>query len=273
MNRGAKLFFNCFTFVFLALTVGAIYVVYSVATDAMKPPLLAPDATEVVPTVAMLDTPTPKPSWTPSITPIPTDTFTPTQTLTFTPSATNTATATPSITYTPSSSATFTPSPTNTLPPPTFTPTKTLTPTPSDTPTFTPSPTGPSPTPTETLTAYPFIVQPGSLILRQNFSNTAGCNWEGIAGQVTTDRGVAVAGVQVRVTGTGMADLSTLSGTNTFYGPSGWEVKVADAVNNAHYQVSLWAKGVQVSPVVDIVFPNSCQQNLATVNFIQTRSF
>jgi hypothetical protein len=37
--------------------------------------------------------------------------------------------------------------------------------------------------------------------------------------------------------------------------------------------VSLWAKGVQVSPVVDIVFPNSCQQNLATVNFIQTRSF
>ncbi|HVO71888.1 MAG TPA: hypothetical protein VMT24_17690, partial [Aggregatilineaceae bacterium] len=125
MSRGEKLFFNCLTFVFLALTVGAIYVVYSVATDAMKPPLLAPDATKVVPTVAMLEAPTAKPSWTPSFTPIPTDTLTPTQTVTFTPSATNTATATPSITYTPSSSPTFTPSPTNTLPPPTFTPTKT----------------------------------------------------------------------------------------------------------------------------------------------------
>jgi hypothetical protein len=273
MKRRRSLLFNCLTFVFLALTVGAIYVVYSIATDALKPPLLAPKATEVIPTVALLEAPTLGPSWTPSITPIPTETFTPTQTLTFTPSATNTATATASITTTPPPSATFTPSPTNTLPPPTFTPTKTLTPTPSDTPTFTPSPTGPSPTPTETLSAHPFIVQPGSLILRQNFSNPAGCNWEGIAGQVTTDRGVAVVGVQVRVTGTGISELSTLSGTNTFYGPSGWEIKVADAVNNGHYQVSLWASGVQVSPVVDIIFPNSCQQNLATVNFIQTRPF
>jgi hypothetical protein len=273
MKRGARLFFNCLTLVFLALTVGAIYLVYSIATDAVKPPLLAPDATEVVPTIAMLDTVTPRPSWTPSVTTMPTDTLTPTQTLTFTPSATNTATATASITTTPPPSPTFTMSPTNTLHPPTFTPTQTLTPTPSDTPTFTPSPTGPSPTPTETLSANPFMVQPGSLILRQNLNTPAGCNWQGVAGQVTTDRGEPIIGVQVRVTGTGISELSTLSGTNTFYGPSGWEIKVADAINNGHYQVSLWAKGVQVSPIVDIVFPSSCQQNLATVNFIQTRPF
>ncbi len=274
MKRGASLFFNCVTFVFFLGTVGAAVVALGIAGGAMDPPFFAPDNTEIPPTVAMLISPTPGPSWTPSNTPVPTSTSTPTATwtptLTSTPTATwtGTATLTPSITTTASITPTFTLSPTNTLPPPTFTPTKTLTPTPSDTPTPTATPTGPTATPTS---QYVFIMQPSSLILRDNFANAAGCAWQGIGGQVTTDRGEPVAGVQVRVTDDTGHALTTLSGTNTLYGPAGWEIVLGSQPSVVHYQVSLWADGIQVSPAVDVLFPGTCQQNLATVNFIRTR--
>lgn len=273
MAQGKNAFFNCMTFVFMALIVVAAFIFYAIATDAMKPPILAPKATEVVPTLAPQITPTPWPSWTPSLTPLPTNTFTPTATLTETPlppTATNTATGTSTITYTPTHTETFTPSPTNTLPPPTATSTKTLTPTPSETPSPTLTPTGPTLTPTS---EFPFMIQPGSGLPRQNFGNPAGCNWQGIAGLVTTDQGEAIAGVEVRVRGDNMAELSTLSGTNLAYGPSGWEVQVATTPNNGRYFVDLWVAGKQVSPTVQIVFPGSCQQNLAMVTFIRTRPF
>lgn len=279
MGRGKNLFFNCMTFVFMGFTVVAAFIFYSIATDALVPSVLAPKETEIVPTVAVYEPPTPKPTWTPSFTPPPTSTFTPTVTPTETPpppSATNTATATETITYTPSHTttvtmtATFTPSPTNTLPPPTATPTKTYTPTPSETPTPTLTPTGPTFTPTS---QFPFMVQPGSIILRQNFGNAAGCNWQGIAGQITTDRAEPVAGVQIRVRGSTLAEISTLSGTNLAYGPSGWEIQVSTTPNTALYYVDLWVAGQQVSETVSIVFSGTCQQNLAMVNFIQTRPF
>jgi len=275
MKRGANLFFNCVTFAFMLLTIGAGVMALAIAGGAMEAPLFAPETTDVPPpTVAMLSSPTPGPSWTPSITPVPTNTATPTDTRTPTSTATptatltGTATLTPSITTTSSITPTFTLSPTNTLPPPTFTPTKTPTPTPSHTPTPTATPTGPTATPTS---QYAFIMQPSSLILRENFANAAGCAWQGIAGQITTDRGEAVSGVQVRVVDDAGGALTTLSGTNTLYGPAGWEIVLGNQPIVAHYQVSLWADGLQVSPAVDIVFPGTCQQNLATVNFIQTR--
>lgn len=273
MSRGAKVFFNCMTLLFMGLTILAVGVVASIATGSMEPPILAPEVTEIIPTRAALASPTPRPSWTPSITPTPSDTPTPTPTDTLSPTATNTPTATSTITQTPAPSSTFTPVPSFTLIPPTFTPTFTLTRTPTPTETFTPTATGPTPTPTNTQSPYPFIVQPSSLILRENYANASGCNWQGIAGQVTTDRGDAVIGIQVHVYSEGSFDQYTVTGTNTFYGPSGWEIVVGNQPGEGRYKVELWANGERVSPTVEVVFPNSCQQNLATVNFIQTRPF
>ncbi|RPJ01890.1 MAG: hypothetical protein EHM39_02650 [Chloroflexi bacterium] len=273
MNRGASLLFNCVTWIFLGLTGGALVIFYGVATDASEPPIFAPEKAEVLPTVAAFGTPPPRPSWTPSVTPLPTRTDTPTATLTLTDTPTQTPTLTPTITNTPGPTGTFTPSPTKTLVPHTPTPTRTPTPTASFTPTLTPSATGPTGTPTGTQSPYPFMVQPSSLILRENFANSAGCSWQGVAGQVSTDRGEPVTGVQVRATGETMGERTTLSGTNQVYGPAGWEIVLGSSTNTARYQVALWADGVQISPTVEIVFPNSCQQNLATVNFIQTRPY
>lgn len=273
MNRALNGCFNLLTVIFLLLTVAVITGVGAIVGDRLEPPIFKPREVAAIPTVAVLYSPTPKPTWTPSVTPWPSPTLTETPTGTPTNTLIPTATLTPTITPTFTPSATFTPSPTftlsptNTLVPPTatFTPTATLTP--SETPTFTPSPTGPTLTPTS---QFAFMLQPGSLILRDNFGNQAGCNWQGMAGQVTTDRGEPVIGVQVRVKGPGI-DLATLTGTAPFYGPSGWEIKVADAPLTGRYEVSLWVAGQQASPTVEIVFPGVCQQNLATLNFIQTR--
>ncbi|MCD4687483.1 MAG: hypothetical protein K8S97_16255, partial [Anaerolineae bacterium] len=193
---------------------------------------------------------------------------------TLTPTFTLTPTATTTLTWTPTDTppATLTPSltPTNTLVPPTLTPTPTHTSTPSLTPTFSPTPTGPSPTATS---VYPFRVQPDSIMLRENFANPAGCNWQGISGQVITNTGEAVIGVQVRVRGEGITELTTLAGTNQFYGPSGWEIVLGSQPAQGRYTVELWANGAPVSPSVELVFPGVCQQNLAQVNFIMTRPY
>jgi hypothetical protein len=262
-----KWFFNSVAALFAVLTLVMVGIVVAIAADAMDPPLFAPEKVVILPTRAVFSSPTPGPSWTPSNTPLPTGTFTPT------PPFTPLPTFTPTITNTPGPTGTFTLTPTRTPAPPTFTPTRTPTPTASSTPTITPLPTGPTPTPQNTLSAYPFIVQPSSLILREYSPEPDGCTWQGVGGQVTTARGEPVKGIQVRVVGDSGGAWSARSGTNQTYGAAGWEIKVSSETNNGRYEVSLWANGVQVSPSVVIVFPNACQQNLATVNFIQTRPY
>lgn len=268
MGQGADAFFNLVTIIFVTLTVVVGIVVIGVAAEAMEPPILAPGPTATLPPV--LDMPT----LTPSFTPLP-----PTETPTYTPSPTFTPSLTPTATDTPLPTSTGTAGPT-----PTFTPgpsgtattraTSTLTLTPSPTSTFTPSPTGPTPTQTNTLSPYPFAMQEGSPRMRTNFANAAGCSWQGLAGQVITQTNEPITGVQIRVSGQELSSpLVTLSGSSTVYGPSGWEIVVDNKTNNNSYTVSLWSGDIQVSPEVEVVFPNSCEQNLAMINFLQTRPY
>ncbi len=265
MPSAKAVFFNSVTLFFGALTLGAIGLVVAVASDAVSPPFFAP-ASQLPPTLAHLPSPTPWPTWTPSDTPTPSPTplptNTPTATRTLTPSTTPTATQVPP-TLAPSVS------PTRTRVPPTLTPTATLTPTPSATPTATPL--SPTPASAQGLSPYPFILQPYSLLLRPNTVNERGCAWQGMAGLVSTARGEPVTGLLVRVLDAEGRELTTLSGGNDVYGPSGWEVALGEEPFEARYWVDLWANSVQVSPTVEVVFPGTCQSNLATLNFIQTR--
>ncbi len=268
MGQGPDAFFNLVTIIFVTLTVVVGIVVVGVAADAMKPPILAPGSTPTLPPI--LDLPTLTPSFTPepatvtpTSTPSPTETPGPTSTATVTPLPTSTGTAGPTPTFTPGPAGTAT-----------IRPTATLTLTPTWTSTFTPSPTGPTPTQTNTLSPYPFAMQEGSPRMRANFANAAGCNWQGLAGQVITQSNEPVTGIQVRVSGEGLSSpLITLSGSSTVYGPSGWEIVVDNKTNNGRYTVSLWSGDMQVSPEVEVVFPNSCEQNLAVINFLQTRAY
>jgi hypothetical protein len=269
MGQGTNVVFNVVTILFVLLTTVVVAVVASVLLMGSEPPFWAPAADVATSTLAPTLAPQGIPTLTPSITPTETPTLEPTLTETPSPTASPTVLAIKS--PTPSASPTTSPSP---RPSATLPPTATFTPTPSPTFTITPTPTGPTPTPTVTLSTYPFTIQQGTPLLRDNFVNIgAGCNWQGVAGLVTDQTGAHLQGIEVHVSGDGFAEIAALSGTNPGYGASGWEVMLASAPNTGRYQVSLWSSTTQISPVVTIVFPGSCQQNLALINFVQTRPY
>ena len=132
---------------------------------------------------------------------------------------------------------------------------------------FTPQPLEP------TLSPFPFTLKDGQAIVTSNFANSAGCAWEGIGGQVTDINDQPIGQIRVHVFGSGI-DTYTASGTNTLYGPSGWEVPLSNAVSTNTYYVELQsAQGTPISETVQVTFPGVCRQNLALVNFRQTRPF
>lgn len=178
--------------------------------------------------------------------------------------------------------------PTNTpLVPPTltFTPSPTITPTPFVEPTQPPSPTqaGPTATFTPAPTLPPLITGPtespfpfaarDQVVFTQNFANTAGCNWQGVGGQVFDLNGQPLTNIRVHVFGSGV-DLFAVSGSNTLYGVSGWEIQLTNGITTNSYVVELQsAQGTIISPQIAITFPADCARNLAVVNFVQTRPF
>lgn len=146
--------------------------------------------------------------------------------------------------------------------------------TPSFTPSATPTPAGPTPTLTATPSPFPFVAQPGTPRLRDNFANTSGCNWQGVAGQVISDLNEPLLGLQIRVSSDATGERTAVSGTNTLYGDAGWEIVLGSEPTTDRFRVSLWSpEGEQLSPIIEIGYGGTCLQNLALVNFVQTRPF
>jgi hypothetical protein len=186
-------------------------------------------------------------------------------------------TRTPSLTRTPTLAPTLTPSPTITptefIPPTEAPPTATIPPT-SDVATLTntPAPTLPPISTDPTQSPYPFRLREQPIPTLNSF-NSAGCNWQGIGGQVFDVNNQPLANVRVHVFGSGI-ELNAISGSNTLYGPSGWEIQLANTVNTNSYAVELRSsQGTPISPRIPVVFTANCAQNLTLINFVQTRPF
>lgn len=288
MGRGRARTYNLISLILLILAI--LWIIFVAVRFAQPAP--APTTVFVaVPTSAIL--PTVTDTYTPTNTPVPTRTLEPTLTPTpspTVPTATVRFTLTPSETFTPI--PTNTPVPTNTDVPPTPTqptntpnPSATITDTivPSLTPlvsptlagtqqtvltgNFTPQPTPQAPSP------YPFTLRDDQVIYTQNFANAAGCAWQGVGGQVFDLGSTPLTQIRVHVFGNGI-DQYSVSGSNTLYGPSGWEIQVGNAVAGATYLVELQsAQGTIISQQVPVSFPGTCAQNLALVNFQQNRPF
>lgn len=280
MGRGRARIYNIISLIFVILAV--IWIVY-VILQVTGPTTTSTAAAVIVPTALVL--PTASNTFTPSFTPTNTDTLTPTPTFTstLTPTITPTLIAsstpvTPTDTPVPSATLTSTPIPSTTL---TFTPVPsltitvtigpTLTPVPSTPvptlPNFTPQPTQPPPSP------FPFVVKDNQVIFTTNFANAAGCAWQGIGGQVFDTNGQPLPGIRVHVFGNGL-DVFATSGSNTLYGPSGYEIAVANTIGNNTYLVELQTdQGTIIAPQQAVSFPSDCARNLALVNFQQSRPF
>ncbi|MFN8377904.1 MAG: hypothetical protein U0452_04460 [Anaerolineae bacterium] len=279
MGQGRARIFNIIT---LVVVIATIVVAVWVVLRMIQPPPQTAQVAVAVPTLQQLPTETststptntPLPSFTPSNTPVP-PTIAPTRTPTNTPvpilptiAPTNTRTPT----FTPSATFTAVPSVTLTLTP-SITATLTITTTLQATESapinlITQQPTQPPPSP------FPFTLKDGQVIFTQNFANAAGCAWQGIGGQVFDVNSQPFTNVRVHVFGNGL-DTFAQAGSNSLYGPSGWEVPLGTSLSGNVYQVELQTMtGTIISQPVTVAFtPNECSTNLALVNFAATRAF
>lgn len=251
MERGNEQFYNLITVLFGILSVLAIG--FFALQLSAPPPQPSPEELAQIPTVAVLPTNTATLTPTPSNTPRPT--LPPTFTFTPTASPTLTATITPTATITDTPTITFTPAATDT---------PTITPTASDTP-------GPSPTPLPTVSPYLFGVErPVQLSTNRNVT---GCNWQGIGGNVTGLDGQPYSITLQVHTFNQSLDLTRPTGSNSLYGPvSGYEIRLLDVPTTQTVFVQLESvNGVQISERIEVRFPGNCNENLATVNFVQLR--
>jgi hypothetical protein len=132
--------------------------------------------------------------------------------------------------------------------------------------------------PTSTITATPgspsYRVQPGTPVLTQNFAHlTEGCQWLSVAGQVFDAAGNEVLNIVVRVTGTlngNPVDKISLTGTVTEYGPSGYEIKLADQAISSNATLIIQLMDLQAQPLSNpLPFNTSsdCSQNVTLINF------
>jgi hypothetical protein len=119
---------------------------------------------------------------------------------------------------------------------------------------------------------FPLVVDAGTPLFRDAYLYP-GCNWQGLAGQIRGQDGAPLIGLTIQVTGDNISTIRQTSGTNTNYGLSGWEVKLGDGISASRYRIQVYSSdGVTaLSPPIELVFPNNCQQNLALINFVQVR--
>lgn len=274
MREGSGLF-DSLTIIFLGLTVFVCLCSALMLLRVVAPPAMFNPRTPTVPAVAIM--PSDTPTLTPSNTPTPSRTFTPTptETPTSTPTNTPTNTLTPTETFTPT--ITLTPSDT---PPPSETPLPSETPTLE--PTLAPPPTATLPVPpTATLPPasptpdYVFRADPN---MPQFVPYVSGgvqdCNFQGISGLVfdmQLARLTALSGVDAFVrSDTGFSQAVAIDSDPLW----GWLIRVDNKTNNQTYYVELRGENNAVlSPAVRVSFPNDCNQNMAVVNFSQSRPF
>jgi hypothetical protein len=260
MNRrrlsGGSVLFNALTLIFLVMSLASLVCVGAVFAFPGLVPLEFRPATRV----ALVTVP-PLPAQ-------PTATAT-ARFATLPPEWTATLTLTPSLTPIPSETFTLTPSRTPRGPTETPTLTPSITRTPTRTPTVTP--TGPTRTPTRTLSALPYTLQGNGPTYVTNFANSAGCNWQGIAGQVFDLAGKPVLGLLVHLEGGGL-NYDTITGSKPEYGTGGYELFIGNSPQTTTntYRVQLrTSAGQPLSDTYVIPTFQDCNRNLALVNYVQ----
>lgn len=172
--------------------------------------------------------------------------------------------------------------------PPTSTPIKTNTPTSASTsPAATNTPTTAAtattaktntpttaPTAVSTTTAYLYTVQSGSPVQIQNFVNsTAGCAWQGIAGQVFDNDSTPVKNIVVKAGGTwngATVNLLGMTGAASNYGEGGYELVLGTkvvATNNTVWVQLYDLAGKALTEKVYVSTSTDCTKNLVLLNF------
>ncbi len=126
---------------------------------------------------------------------------------------------------------------------------------------------------------FPFIAKGDPAPVASTlFHPEAGCNWQGVAGQVFDLQGRPVIGLVVRLTGTyngKQIEYTMLTGTaQALYGDSGYEFNLGSQPVSAEMNLTVQLTDQSFQPMSEkITFSTSadCTRNLVLVNFHQVR--
>ncbi|MBI1276708.1 MAG: hypothetical protein GC179_01135 [Anaerolineaceae bacterium] len=100
-------------------------------------------------------------------------------------------------------------------------------------------------------------------------ANEKGCNWSSIAGTVTDKQGGALDGYRIRVTGNNLNE-TVFSGAALTFGTGGFELFLNGTPQAQTYTVQLLdPQSKPLSPAYSIATKESCDQNVAVLEFIQ----
>lgn len=172
--------------------------------------------------------------------------------------------------------------PTQPVLPPTWTPSPTVTIAPTGTyqATNTPSPTAEATAtaevaetqaPLPTLAVFPFTVD-GEIEYERN-RNGDDCAWMSIAGEVFDTDGNPVIGVGINVRGESF-EWFAWSGSETRFGPSGYEVYLNSSPYVANWTVQLIHSNVRpLSEPVTLRTSADCSKNVVILNFVQNHEY
>jgi hypothetical protein len=162
--------------------------------------------------------------------------------------------------------------------PDTATPVATLTATALPTSTATPLPTATStPLPTATPIPMAYVVQADTPVYMTNFAHTdAGCNWQGVAGQIFAANDTPIQNYIIKVFGTyngSTVSSLVISGmvTNDPYGPGGYEIVLGTTAVNSSDTLSIQVfdnTGKAMTDSLKFSTYSDCAKNLVIINFM-----
>lgn len=146
------------------------------------------------------------------------------------------------------------------------------------------SPTPANPSPVPTLEAPPnpgvfdFVVLDEPLALpADEYDPARGCEWMGVAGQVFDLQGLPVRGLRVLVRAVldgQSVEVIGMSGTAQIYGPSGYEIRLADRPISSNGQAAIQLidqAGLPLSEAFVFDTSDSCEENLLLIDFQEIR--
>jgi hypothetical protein len=117
-------------------------------------------------------------------------------------------------------------------------------------------------------TVIAFALQNDAVTYTKN-TNSKGCDWLSIAGQVLNLTGQPLPGLPVQVKGDGFEQF-VFSGTASDFGASGYEVQLNTKPLEAEFMIQLLnTTGQPLSEPVIVRTLNACDSNVAIANFVQ----
>ena len=123
---------------------------------------------------------------------------------------------------------------------------------------------------------FPFTLASSGVIYTPNATDN-GCDWASIGGSITGLQGEPLDGIAVQITDAANPDqfsLKVFSGSAVTFGDGGFELVLGGAPLSGDYLVQLFSPvGAPLSEEYTVATRDTCDENVAIINFVQIVSY